>query len=162
MRDRDSASWTLTAAETGHLVFSTLHTRDCRGSITRLIDMFPAERKDEVANQLSRGLSHLICQKLLPRADGKGRIVAMEILNNNYAVANQIRTQKIEQLYSVMQTKIRDVPEERMVTMEKSLVNLVQYGWVAAEEAEKWANDWTSFHNEMSHAYQRQQFENMD
>ncbi|MEX2215229.1 MAG: PilT/PilU family type 4a pilus ATPase [Phycisphaeraceae bacterium] len=159
MRDRDSASWTLTAAETGHLVFSTLHTRDCRGSITRLLDMFPADRKDEVANQLSLGLSHVICQKLLPRADGKGRLVAMEILNNSYAVANQIRMQKIEQLYSVMQTKVRDVPEERMVTMEKSLVNLVQYGHITAEEAEKWANDWTSFHNELSHAYQRQQQE---
>ena len=73
MRDRESATWTLTAAETGHLVFSTLHTRDARGSITRLLDMFPSNRQDEVASQLSLGLSHIISQKLIPRADAAGR-----------------------------------------------------------------------------------------
>ena len=71
-------------------------------------------------------LSHIICQKLLPRADGQGRVVAMEILNNIYSVSNLIRMGKFEQLYSVMQTKTRDISEERMVTMEKSLAELVQ------------------------------------
>jgi len=80
MRDRESASWTLTAAETGHLVFSTLHTRDVRGTITRILDMFPTDQQDEVASQLSLGLSYIIAQKLVPRADGQGRAVAMEIL----------------------------------------------------------------------------------
>lgn len=159
MRDRESAAWTLTAAETGHLVFSTLHTRDCRGSITRLLDMFPSDRRDEVSSQLSLGLSHIICQKLLPRADGKGRVVAMEILNNVYASANLIRMGKFEQLYSVMQTKTRDISEERMVTMEHSLAALVASGDITEHEAEKWCNDWTSFNNEMEHMRQRQGFE---
>lgn len=153
MRDRDSASWTLTAAETGHLVFSTLHTRDCRGSITRLLDMFPSDRRDEVASQLSLGLSHIICQKLMPRADGKGRVVAMEILNNTYAVSNLIRMGKFEQLYSVMQTRTRDISEERMQTMERALAKLVQAGQVTEIEAQKWANDWTSFSSEMAHVH---------
>jgi len=149
MRDRDSASWTLTAAETGHLVFSTLHTRDARGSITRLLDMFPANRQTEVANQLSLGLSHIICQKLVPRADGNGRIVAMEILNNTYALANLIRTGKIEQIYSMLQTKTRDVPTERMITMERSLAQRVVEGLITPQEAEKWANDVTGFLGEL-------------
>ena len=106
MRDRESAAWTLTAAETGHLVFSTLHTRDARGSITRILDMFPADQQDEVSNQLSLGLSYIISQKLVPRSDGQGRLVAMEVLNNSYALANLIRLRKMEQVYSVLQTQI--------------------------------------------------------
>ena len=140
MRDRDSAQWTLTAAETGHLVFSTLHTRDARGTITRILDMFPAHQQEEVASQLSLGLAYIVCQKLLPRADDAGRVVAMEILNNTYAVQNLIRAGKLEQLYSTLQTKTRDVPTERMVTMEQSLAGLAARGVVSALEAEKWAN----------------------
>jgi twitching motility protein PilT len=140
MRDRESAAWTLSAAETGHLVFSTLHTRDIRGTITRLLDMFPADRQEEVTNQLSMGLSHIICQKLVPRADGQGRVLAMEILTNTYAVSNMIRTGKIEQIYSTLQTKTRDIPEERMISLESSLAGLVHRGVVNAQEAEKYAN----------------------
>src|SRR6266404_1643084 len=140
MRDRDSAQWTLTAAETGHLVFSTLHTRDARGTITRILDMFPGHQQEEVANQLSLGLAYIICQKLLPRADDAGRVVAMEILNNTYGVQNLIRAGKLEQLYSTLQTKTRDVATERMVTMEQSLAGLAARGLVGALEAEKWAN----------------------
>ena len=140
MRDRDSASWTLTAAETGHLVFSTLHTRDVRGTLTRLLDMFPAERQDEIANQVSLGLAYIICQKLVPRADGSGRVVAMEILNNSYATANIIRTRKIEQLYSILQTKTRDIQTERMITLERSLAQLVHSNVVALEDAMAFAN----------------------
>lgn len=140
MRDRDSASWTLTAAETGHLVFSTLHTRDVRGTLTRLLDMFPAERQDEVANQMSLGLAYILCQKLIPKADGTGRVVAMEILNNSYATANIIRTRKIEQLYSILQTKIRDVQPERMTTLERSLGLLVHQNIIAFEDAMAYAN----------------------
>jgi twitching motility protein PilT len=156
MRDQDSAAWALTAAETGHLVFSTLHTRDCRGSITRLLDMFPSDRKDEIASQLSLGLSHIICQKLLKRADGKGRVVAMEILNNVYAVSNLIRLGKIEQVYSTMQTNTKDLPDERMITMERSLANLVRDGYITHDEAEKWCNDWSSFSSEMDQIYKDQ------
>lgn len=153
MRDRDAASWTLSAAETGHLVFSTLHTRDCRGTITRLIDMFPSDRADEIASQISLALSHIICQKLIPRASGDGRVVAMEIMNNNYATSNLIRMRKIEQLYSTLQTHTKNVSEERMCTMERSLANLVRYGIITPHEAEKWCNDWSSFANEMEHVY---------
>jgi len=153
MRDRESAAWTLTAAETGHLVFSTLHTRDARGSITRLLDMFPADQQDEIANQLSLGLSHIICQKLLPRADGQGRVAAMEILTNSYALANLIRTRKVEQIYSMLQTRTKDVPEERMVTLERSLVRLVQSKIITPLEAEKWANHRAVFLGEMQHLH---------
>lgn len=140
MRDRDSASWTLTAAETGHLVFSTLHTRDVRGTLTRLLDMFPSERQDEIANQMSLGLAYIVCQKLIPKADGTGRVVAMEILNNSYATANIIRTRKVEQLYSVLQTKIRDIQPERMTSLERSLAQMVQSDIVSLEDAMQFAN----------------------
>jgi twitching motility protein PilT len=149
MRDRESAAWTLSAAETGHLVFSTLHTRDVRGTITRLLDLFPSDRQEEVTNQLSLGLSHIVCQKLVPRADGQGRVAAMEILNNTYAVANMIRTGKIEQLYSSLQTKTRDVPEERMTSLERSLADLAHRGVVDAQEAEKYTNHPGEFYTQL-------------
>ncbi len=149
MRDRESTSWTLTAAETGHLVFSTLHTRDVRGTVTRILDMFPSLQQDEIASQLSLGLSYIICQKLIPRADGQGRVVAMEILNNTYSVANLIRLAKVEQIYSQLQSHTRDTPEERMMTLERSLALLVKAGLINPLEAEKWANHPTSFADEM-------------
>jgi len=149
MRDRESAMWTMTAAETGHLVFSTLHTRDARGTVTRVLDMFPPIQFDEVASQLSLGLSHILCQKLIPRADGQGRVVAMEILTNNYAISNLIRLRKMEQIATHLQTRVKDIPEERMITLERSLAMLVGAGKVAALEAEKWANDHTMFVQEL-------------
>lgn len=149
MRDREAAAWTLTAAETGHLVFSTLHTRDARGSITRVLDMFPTGQQDEVANQLSLGLSHVVSQKLVPRADGQGRVVAMEILNNTYAVSNLIRLVKLEQIYTQLQSRTKDLPDERMVTLERSLARLAKKDIIAPQEAEKWANHLKSFHDEM-------------
>jgi twitching motility protein PilT len=141
MRDRETVSMTLTAAETGHLVFSTLHTRDVTGSITRILDYFPSGRQEEVRNQLSLGLAYVLSQKLVPRKDGKGRIVAMEVLNNNYATANLIRTGKVEQIYSQLQIKTKNQPDERMITMERHLARLVKAGKVDLLEAQKWAND---------------------
>lgn len=152
MRDRDATAWTLTAAETGHLVFSTLHTRDVRGSITRILDMFPEGQQDEVSNQLSLGLSHVISQKLIPRADGNGRVVAMEILNNTYGVSNLIRLVKLEQIYTQLQSRTKDVPEERMLTLERSLARLVREGHVTPAEAEKWANHPKAFLDELQTA----------
>ena len=157
MRDRESATWTLTAAETGHLVFSTLHTRDARGTVTRVLDMFPANQQDEVASQLSLGLSHILSQKLVPRADGKGRVVAMEVLNNSYAVSNLIRQRKSEQLYTQLQTRTKDVSAERMLTLERSLATLVHSGKATALEAEKFANHPTVFQAEIKHADQAPQ-----
>jgi len=132
MRDRESAAWTLTAAETGHLVFSTLHTRDARGTVSRVLDLFPSTQQDEIASQLSLGLAYVICQKLIPRKDGQGRVVAMEILHNTYAVSNLIRTGKLEQIYSHLEMRTKDIPEERMTSMERSLALLVRDGKVDA------------------------------
>ncbi len=145
MRDQETISMTLMAAETGHLVFSTLHTRDVVGTLTRILDYFPAERHDEVSNQLSLGLAYVVSQKLIPKKGGDGRVVAMEILNNNYACRNLIRTGKIEQLYSQLQTKTKDRPDEKMITMEASLARLVKTGVIDLLEAQKWANDHKAF-----------------
>lgn len=146
MRDSETISMTLMAAETGHLVFSTLHTRDATGTITRVLDYFPTGRQNEVRNQLSLGLAYIICQKLIPKKDGTGRIAAMEILNNNnYACANLIRTGKIEQIYSQLQTKTRQNPDEKMTTMERHLAHLVKQDKIDLLEAKKWANDQKSF-----------------
>jgi len=146
MRDAETIAMTLMAAETGHLVFSTLHTRDATGTVTRILDYFPPGRQNEVQNQLSLGLAYIICQKLVPKKDGKGRIVAMEVLNNNnYACANLIRTGKIEQLYTQLQTKTKDKPDEKMITMEKHLAMLVKDDKLDLLEAKKWTNNLTSF-----------------
>ncbi|MHC4148604.1 MAG: type IV pilus twitching motility protein PilT [Planctomycetota bacterium] len=150
MRDPETITMTLMAAETGHLVFSTLHTRDTTGTITRILDHFPPERQSEVQNQLSLGLSHILSQKLIPKKDGTGRIVAMEILNNNnYACANLIRTGKIEQLYTQLQTKTQSRPNEKMITMERHLARLVKQDKIDLLEAQKWANNITSFADAM-------------
>ena len=146
MRDPETIAMTLMAAETGHLVFSTLHTRDATGTVTRILDYFSADRQNEVRNQLSLGLAYIICQKLIPKKDGKGRIVAMEILNNkHYACANLIRTGKIEQLYSQLQTKTKNKPDENMITMESHLARLVKQDKIDLLEAKKWANNLNSF-----------------
>jgi twitching motility protein PilT len=145
MRDPETIAMTLMAAETGHLVFSTLHTRDTTGSITRILDYFPAGRQAEVRNQLSLGLAYVISQKLIPRKDGKGRLVAMEILNNNYACANLIRTGKTEQMYTQLQTKTRDRPDEKMIALEKHLAMLVKQDKIEMLEARKWANNIKTF-----------------
>lgn len=104
-----------------------------------LLDMYPTGRQEEIASQLSLSLKYCIAQKLIPRADGNGRVVAMEILNNTYGIANLIRLGKIEQIYSQLQTHTKDTPAERMITMERSLAQLVGKGTITPLEAEKWA-----------------------
>jgi twitching motility protein PilT len=145
MRDAETISMTLMAAETGHLVFSTLHTRDTTGTVTRILDYFPEGRQAEVRNQLSLGLAYIVSQKLIPKKSGDGRLVAMEILNNNYACANLIRTGKIEQLYSQLQTKTQNKPDEKMITLEKHLTNLVKAEQIDLLEAKKWCNNLKTF-----------------
>jgi len=149
MRDAETISMTLMAAETGHLVFSTLHTRDATGTITRILDYFPEGRQSEVRNQLSLGLRSIICQKLIPRKDGTGRVAAMEILNNNYAVANLIRTGKIEQIYSQLQTKTKDRSDEKMIALESHLAMLAKNGDISVLEAQKWAGNVLAFNDAM-------------
>lgn len=149
MRDAETIAMTLMAAETGHLVFSTLHTRDATGSVTRILDYFPSGRQAEVRNQLSLGLAYIISQKLVPKKDASGRIIAMEILNNNYACANLIRLGKVEQIYSQLQTKTRNNPDEKMITLEKHLSMLVKDDKVDLLEAKKWTNDLKCFADAM-------------
>ena len=140
MRDRETTALALTAAETGHLVFSTLHTKDARGAITRIIDMFPPERSKELAAQLSFSLSYVLGQKLVPRKRGGGRRLAMEVLKNVPAIANLIRTGNLHQLYSVLQTQRK----EGLNTLEHHLLALLDVGEIREEDALRFANDATA------------------
>ena len=137
IRDTETATLALTAAETGHLVFSTLHTRDSKGVISRLVDLFPAERSKEVMSQLSFSLAYVIAQKLLPRADAKGRVATYEVLKNVPAVANLIRTGNWHQIYATIQLSAKD----HMITMEKHLAQLVARGVITRDAAVQYAND---------------------
>lgn len=137
IRDAVTAQLALTAAETGHLVLSTLHTKDVKGTFSRIIDMFPAERTNEIAAQLSFSLAYAVSQKLLARKSGQGRVPAFEILKNNAGVANLIRTAKIHQIYSKMETGMN----EGMNTLEQHLIEMVEAGTISKEEAVSHAND---------------------
>jgi twitching motility protein PilT len=121
MRDLETISTALTAAETGHLVFATLHTQSAPSTIDRIIDVFPAEQQDQVRIMLANSLQGVITQTLLPTADGSGRVAALEILLPDDAVRNLIRQAKVEQVYSIMQTNVT----RGMQTMEQALAELV-------------------------------------
>ena len=137
IRDAITAQLALTAAETGHLVFSTMHTKDVKGTFSRFIDMFPADQSNEIATQLSFSLAYAISQKLLARKSGIGRIPAFEVLKNNSGVANLLRTFKLQQIYSQMETGVN----EGMNTLEQHLIELVAQGLITKEEAVSHAND---------------------
>src|SRR6266508_3134918 len=122
MRDLETIGTALTAAETGHLVFGTLHTQTAPSTIDRIIDVFPAEQQSQVRIQLASSLEGVVTQALLPTADGVGRVPALEILLPDDAVRNLIRQGKVEQIYSVMQTNTG----RGMQTMEQSLAELIQ------------------------------------
>ena len=131
MRDLETIGTALTAAETGHLVFATLHTQSAPQTIDRVIDVFPAEQQDQVRVQLSGTLQGVVTQTLVPTADGRGRVAALEILIPDDAVRNLIRQGKIEQIYSGMQTGTAS----GMQTMEQSLASLVLRHVITREEA---------------------------
>jgi twitching motility protein PilT len=131
MRDLETISTALTAAETGHLVFATLHTQSAPSTIDRVIDVFPAGQQDQVRMQLANSLQGIVTQTLLPKADGSGRVCALEILFLDDAIRNLIRQGKIEQVYSYMQTGTR----RGMQTMEQSLSALVERRLVHPLEA---------------------------
>jgi twitching motility protein PilT len=122
MRDLETISTALTAAETGHLVFGTLHTQSAPSTIDRIIDVFPAEQQEQIRIQIASSLQGVITQALLPTSDGMGRVPALEVLLPDDAVRNLIRQGKVEQVYSVMQTNT----SRGMQTMEQSLADLVQ------------------------------------
>jgi twitching motility protein PilT len=131
LRDLESISIALTAAETGHLVFATLHTRSAAGAIDRIVDVFPAEQQSQVRVQLSSSLQGIIAQALLPTSDGEDRRAAVEVLIADDAVRNLIRQAKLEQVHSYMHTG----GKRGMHTLEQALARLVQDGDVSLDDA---------------------------
>ena len=130
MRDIETISAALTAAETGHLVISTLHTATASETISRIVDVFPDHQQQQILKQLSSTLRCVIAQQLLPKVDG-GRVAVREIMMNNSAVANLIRCNQIGQIYSVIQTS----QKEGMITMNKSIDELLSAGIISRDVA---------------------------
>jgi twitching motility protein PilT len=131
MRDLETISTALTAAETGHLVFATLHTQDASSTVDRLIDVFPAAQQGQIRTQIAGSLQGVVTQALIPTADGTGHVPAVEILFPDDAVRNLIRQAKVEQVYSIMQTGTA----RGMMTLEQSLAELVLRGVIDQEVA---------------------------
>jgi twitching motility protein PilT len=132
MRDLETIATALTAAETGHLVFATLHTQDTAQTVDRIVDVFPSEQQQQVRVQLSVALQGIVTQQLLPTADGKGRAVATEVLIPTPAVRNLIREGKTHQIYSALQTG----GQFGMQTMDTALAELVRDNKISRELAE--------------------------
>src|SRR3954466_8348959 len=132
MRDLETISTALTAAETGHLVFATLHTQDTSQTVDRIVDSFPPEQQHQVRTQLAIALQGIVTQQLLPTADGSGRVCACEVLVPTPAVRNLIREGKTHQLYSALQTG----GSHGMQTMDAALADLVRGGRITRELAE--------------------------
>ncbi len=132
MRDLDTIATALTAAETGHLVFATLHTQDTAQTVDRIVDVFPPAQQHQVRVQLSVALQGIVTQQLLPTADGQGRCVATEVLVPTPAVRNLIREGKTHQIYSVLQTG----GSHGMQTMDAALADLVRRQKISRELAE--------------------------
>jgi len=132
MRDLETVSATLSIAETGHLVFATLHTIDVAQTVDRIIDIFPANQQQQIRVILGSVLRGVICQQLLPRADGRGRIAAREILIPNIAIGNMIREGHTQQIYSFIQGG-RD---KGMITLDASIEQLFHAGEITKETAE--------------------------
>jgi twitching motility protein PilT len=130
MRDNETIQAALTLAETGHLVFATLHTNDAAQTMDRIIDVFPAHQQGQIRLQTASTLQAVISQRLIPR-DGGGRCAAFELLTANYAVRNTVRDGRTTQLRNIIATGTKD----GMMTLEQSLTGLVADGLVTHEEA---------------------------
>ena len=128
MRDLETVSLALTAAETGHLVFGTLHTSGAPSTINRIIDVFPPEQQAQIRAQISTSLKMVVTQRLLKTKDGQGRCGAFEVMKCTAPIQNLIRESKIHQIPSIMQTAVK----EGMITMTKSLEELVKAGKIDA------------------------------
>ncbi|EPZ39681.1 Tfp pilus assembly protein, pilus retraction ATPase PilT [Anoxybacillus ayderensis] len=137
MRDLETIQTAITAAETGHLVFGTLHTSSAPATIDRIIDVFQPEQQTQIRIQLATVLVAIISQRLFPRAQKNGRIAATEILINNAAIANLIRNGKIHQIPSIMQTS----RALGMHTLEANIKELVQQGFIAKESVEPYLQE---------------------
>ncbi len=133
MRDLDTISTALTAAETGHLVISTLHTNDAVQTMDRIIDVFPPHQQNQIRQQLSGSLQAVISQRLIPKADKSGRVLACEILRINTAVANLIRENRTEQIQAVIETQSK----RGMIAMDTTIKQLFLSGAITEDEARK-------------------------
>ena len=137
MRDYETIEVAMTAAETGHLVLSTLHTIGAASTVDRVIDVFPPHQQQQIRVQLSNVLEAIISQQLIPRADGKGRVAAFEVLHANTAIRNLIREGKSHQIANIMQTNRR----MGMITMDDAIVQLVREGKITRQMAAAFAQE---------------------
>lgn len=137
MRDPETISLALTAAETGHLVLASLHSRSAASAVERIIDTYPPERQGQIRVQLADALRVVVAQRLIPRADGEGRAMAVEVLRGTHAVANAIREAKM----GAVQSAIQAGKKEGMIPLERCLAELVQRRQIGIEEARAVAND---------------------
>lgn len=138
IRDRETAQMALSAAETGHLILTTLHTRDAKGAISRLVDLFPQDTQEDIRKQLAMSLRSVVCQHLLPTASGsEKRALALEVLHVTQQVQVSIRSGKLETIDSAIQTGKRD----GMVMLDDDLQRLVSAGKVGIEVARRFAKD---------------------
>ncbi len=131
MRDLETIQLAITASETGHLVLGTLHTGNAARTLDRVLDVFPADQRDQIRVMVSESLRGVVSQQLIPRADGKGRVLALEVLTNSAAVGNLIRDGKTFMLPGVIQTGRK----QGMKLMDDSLLELVENGTISPEEA---------------------------
>ncbi|MBM4364515.1 MAG: Flp pilus assembly complex ATPase component TadA, partial [Deltaproteobacteria bacterium] len=137
LRDRDSIGLALTAAETGHLVLGTLHTGSAAQTVGRLIHAFPADEQGQVRSTVAESLRAVVSQRLVPRADGPGRVLAIELLIVTPAVSNLIREEKEFQLGMLMQTG----KGQGMITLDDSLADLVARGSIDKDQARRFAEN---------------------
>lgn len=148
MRDIDTIAAALTAAETGHLVFSTLHTQDAPQSIDRIIDVFPPYQQDQVRTQLSGALQGIVAQQLLPTTDGRGRVPAVEVMMMTPSIKNLVRERKTHQIYTAIQTG----QEHGMQTMDQSLSELCKLGKISYDTAISRAVDIPDLKQRLEHS----------
>jgi twitching motility protein PilT len=140
LRDLESIGIAMTAAETGHLIFATLHTNDSSQTIDRIIDVFPAHQQNQVRSQLANVLLGVVSQRLVPKVDG-GRVPAVEIMIKNHAIENLIREDKSYQIDNIIETS----SDQGMVTIDRSLADLVRCGVVSLDTALSFAKEPSSF-----------------
>jgi twitching motility protein PilT len=141
MRDLETISNAITAAETGHLVFATLHTNDAVQTVDRMVDVFPSHQQPQIRTQLASTLRAVIAQQLLRKKDGSGRVAAFEVMIANSAIKHLIKEGHTNQISTAIQTG----RQEGMQSLEQSLKKLCQDGIISAEEAMHKANDPKAF-----------------
>ncbi len=141
IRDRETAQLALSAAETGHLILATMHTTDAKGAVTRLVDLFPSDRHDDIRTQLSMSLRSVVAQHLLPSGNGGRRVLALEVLFANFAARAGIRQGKIETLDSVIQSGRKD----GMMSLDVNLRSLLEQGRISLDTARAFAKDPSEF-----------------